>query len=63
MKGIEEYMRLPYRIVLTHDEDEDGYGDLWLKCRSCRDVTARGDTERRRRRNPGCHGGLAVGCS
>ncbi len=26
MKGIEEYMRLPYRIVLTHDEDEDGYG-------------------------------------
>lgn len=24
MKTIEDYLRLPYRIVLTHDEDEDG---------------------------------------
>jgi antitoxin HicB len=24
MKTIEEYLRLPYRIVLTHDRDEEG---------------------------------------
>lgn len=24
MKTIEEYLRLPYRVILTHDRDEEG---------------------------------------
>jgi len=28
MRTIEEYLELPYRVVLTHDTDEDGRGGL-----------------------------------
>jgi antitoxin HicB len=44
MRTIEEYMHLPYRYVLTHDEDEDGNEGFVAEVEELPGVYSQGET-------------------